>query len=307
MSRSYALFLLLGTFTLASSAQSAPLILASDDMPEGDDEMPEGDDPAQDEEDPPAKRTTKPLERAQKVETMPDGEEDEIPPESSSPSLVTIAPAAPCSIPPRSEGYLQAHLERARSIDLHGVDAEVRVVEGRGSCIAQVEVAIAVEAGCDLTMRFEQESGGVFSLASLRFNASNCSELAGLKRGRYLLHQGDAELTLSGEEDGTCMPRGELRIQGSLVVKNTHSEFAIDLDGMRVRGDFQMHVDETIACRKRRHSAPVTLSSDRPALSRGPIWPWVAGSAGVLAVGGATTWYLMTRSPATGALTLQIQ
>ncbi len=304
MALRFPVLLLLSGLALPLSAIAAPLILASDEMPDGDDEMPDGDDEMPDGED---ASNAAPQANDQSDE-MPDGEEDAPPAETvQSPSLVAVPPPAPCSVPALAEGYLQAHLDRARSIDLHGVDATVQVVEGRGECIAQVQVAIAVENNCDLSMRFEQEANTTFSLASLRFNAESCSELTGLEPGRYLLHQGDAELRLNGNVAGACMPKGDLSIKGRLVVKKSNTQFDIHLDGLRVRGDFAMHVDETIGCRERRRAAPVTLSSDRPKVRQLKVWPWLVGGAATLAVGGGAAWYLMTRSPATGSLTLQIQ
>ncbi len=300
----FSLYLLFGALAWPLPTLAAPVILASDDMPAGDDEMPDGDDEMPDGEDaansmPPAAETN---------DEMPDGEEDVAPEEpAQSPSLVAVPAPAPCSVPALSQGYLQAHLDRARSIDLHGVEANVKVVEGRGECIAQVQVSIAVQNNCDLSMNFEQEDDRSFSLASLRFNAQSCSELIGLEPGRYLLHQGDAQLRLNGEVAGACMPKADLSIKGRLAVKKGDEQFDLHLDGLRVRGDFAMHVDETIGCRERRRSAPVALSSDRPRVRRLRVWPWLVGGAATLTVGGVTAWYLLTRTPPTGSLTLQIQ
>ena len=60
-----------------------------------------------------------------------------------SPSLVAVPPTPKCSLPARSEGYLQAQLDRPRSLDLHGLTASVHL-EGDEGCIGQAEVTIGL-------------------------------------------------------------------------------------------------------------------------------------------------------------------
>jgi hypothetical protein len=288
---------------VGSTAQAyAPLVFAADDfdddeMPEGDDDMPEGDEADEAEVAEPPKASD---------DEMPVGDESEDLAKNE-PTLVAVPPAPKCSLPPRSEGYLQAHLERPRSLDLHGLDAEVSVVEGQDSCLAEVEVTIPLAVGCSLSMRFSQQQGRIFDIASLRLDANNCAELIGVEPGRYLLHQGSALLELSGEAAGACMPQGLARISGSLVVKQGSSELPIDLDGLRLSGDFKMLVDETLSCRRKRRAAPIQLSSDKRRLTKSSVIPWIAGGSAVIISAAAVTWYLLEGQPEYGSLTLQIR
>jgi hypothetical protein len=289
----------------SSTAQAyAPLLFATDDFPEGDDEMPEGDDKMPEGDDPGERQTAKP--QKANDDEMPMGDENE---ESASPEPTLVAvPAAPkCSLPPRSEGYLQAHLERPRSLDLHGLDAQVNVIEGQDACLAEVEVTIPLAIGCSLAMRFRQQQGRNFDVVSFRLDANECAELNGVEPGRYLLHQGNALLVLSGEPAGDCMPQGLARISGSLVVKQGNSELPIDLDGLRLSGDFKVLIDEALSCRRKRRAAPIQLSSDRRRPTKSSIIPWVAGGSAVLAGAAAITWYLLESQPEYGSLTLQIR
>ena len=146
-------------------------ILASDEMPEGDDEMPDGDDDMPEGSDEP------PMPAG--ADEMPDGEPDEPAPQPS-PTLVAVPPAPMCSQPPRAEGYIQAELERPRSVDLHGLATEVRLIEGSEGCIGQAEVSIRLAKGCSLTMSFEQVDERRLEIQSMRLNAQSCSELARL-------------------------------------------------------------------------------------------------------------------------------
>ncbi len=277
-----------------SISHAIPPILASDDMPEGDDDMPDGDDemPAGNDE-------------PNSNDTMPPGEEDDLPPTTNSPGLVAVPPAALCSLPARSEGYLQVQLDRPRSLDLHGLEAQVQLVEGDERCIGQVEVTIGLEPDCSLTMSFDQVNNRDFDLESLRLNANQCGELVGLPRGRYLLHSGNASLKLTGNQKRSCMTQGQLSITGELVIKRGRESLPLNLDGLRVKGDFSVLIDRTIGCRESRRSAPITLSSDRRRAK--VIWPWIAAGVGGAAVAGTLTWYLLTQAQGTGTLTLQIQ
>jgi len=297
------LFALALPLTVGAPAHAHLPIIASDDMPEGEDEMPEGDDamPEGDEEPSQTIRT-----RAEPADEMPEGEEDPEPVRAN-PSLVAVPAAPSCSFAPRSEGYLQADLDRARSLDLHGLEAQVELIEGDEGCMAQAQITITLEAGCSLTMSFDQTTGRQFRLETMRLNASNCGELVGLEPGRYLLHQGDASMKLRGEAEQTCMPKSDLTIRGSIVLKKGRSEVPLNLDDLRIKGDFPVMIDRTLGCREARRAAPITLSSDR-LKRRSPLpWAWIAGGAGISALGGAATWYLLTQTERTGTLTLQIQ
>jgi hypothetical protein len=282
-------------------------LLAADDMPEGEDDMPEGDDVMPEgEEEPTEPKQSKPKQRPRLVEEMPPGEEDREPIRTS-PSLVAVPPAPPCSLGPRSEGYLQADLDRPRSLDLHGLETQVELTEGDVGCIGQAQITITLESGCSLRMTFEQVSGRQFRLETMRLNADNCGELVGLKPGRYLLQSGDASLRLRGEAEQSCMPKSDLTISGSIILKKGRNEVPLNLDDLRIRGDFPILVDRTMGCRETRRAAPIELSSDRPKRRGGVPWPWIAGGVGASALGGAAAWYLLTRTESTGTLTLQIQ
>jgi hypothetical protein len=288
------LLLSLGTLAAPSAAQVPHRYAAEDDMPSGEDEMPSGDDEMPTGEDELPQGDDQPADTDATLNNAP------------SPKLVAVEPAPACSMPPRSEGYVQVQLERSRSLDLHGVDAVVTLTEGGDGCVALAEVTVQLSSGCGIAMRFEQEQERMFSLSSFRFNAESCAELAGLSRGRYVLEDGNARLELSGDAQGACMPRGTLRIEGQLSLTKGQDRIAVALDGMRVRGDFPVVSDAALGCRRRATATPVTLNSDRQPRTRS-IWPWVAGGTGLAATAGAITWYVLTRSPATGSLTLEIQ
>jgi len=289
--------------TLGAPAFAHLPIIASDDMPEGEDEMPEGDDVMPEGEEEPSQpiRT-----RAEFLDEMPEGEED-LQPTRANPSLVAVPPAPSCSFAPRSEGYLQADLDRARSLDLHGLEAQVQLTEGDEGCIGQAQITITLETGCSLTMTFDQVTGRQFRLETMRLNANNCGELVGLEPGRYLLHQGDASMKLRGEAAQTCMPKSDLTIRGSIVLKKGRSKVSLNLDDLRIKGDFPVMIDRTLGCREARRAAPIKLSSDRPKRHTALPWGWIAGGVGASALGGAATWYLLTQTESTGTLTLQIQ
>jgi len=293
------LLCLCGTMAPATSHAILP-ILASDDMPEGDDDMPDGDDEM-------PRGSDEPSSPIQTDDGMPPGEEDDIPPTTDSPRLVAVPPAAICNSPARSEGYLQVQLDRPRSLDLHGLEAQVQLVEGDERCIGQVEVTIGLEPDCSLTMSFDQVNDRDFEIESLRLNANQCAELVGLPRGRYLLHSGNASLKLEGTPKRSCMTQAQLSITGELIIKRGRKSLPLNLDGLRVKGDFSVLVDRTIGCRESRRSAPITLSSDRPRRQAKIIWPWIAAGVGGAGVAGTLTWYLLTQAQSTGTLTLQIQ
>ena len=274
-------------------------ILASDEMPEGDDEMPDGDDDMPEGSDEPP--------MPDGADEMPDGEPDEPPPQPS-PTLVAVPPAPMCSQPPRAEGYIQAELERPRSVDLHGLATEVRLIEGSEGCIGQAEVSLRLAKGCSLTMSFEQVGERRLEIQSMRLNAQSCSELPGLRPGRYLLHSGDAAMRWRGTLEPSCAPDADLTIGGEVVVKSGRNELALRLDGLRVRGDFAVSTDRTLACASPRRSAPIRLSSDRPRrVPHTRVWPWVAAGVGTAALAGGLSWYVYDQMNQTGSLTLQIQ
>ena len=244
--------------TMTPSISEAVLpVLASDEMPEGDDEMPDGDDEM-------PIGSDEPNRPPESEDDMPPGEEEDVAPAMDSPSLVAVPPTPKCSLPARSEGYLQAQLDRPRSLDLHGLTASVQLLEGDEGCIGQAEVTIGLQANCSLTMSFSQVSDRNFEIESLRLNANQCAELVGLSPGRYLLNSGNASLKLEGESQRSCMSQARLTIEGELSVKRDREILPLNLDGIRVKGDFPVLVDRTIGCRQTRRSAPITLSSDRP-------------------------------------------
>ncbi len=283
------------------SARGATLpLLASDEMPEGDDEMPDGDDEMPMDGD---ESSSSP----EAEDAMPPGEEEELTPSIHSPSLVAVPRAPLCSVPARSEGYLQAQLDRPRSLDLHGLEARVQLLEGDEGCIGQAEVTIGLEADCSLTLSFNQVSDRQFEIESVRLNANQCAEFVGLAPGRYLLHSGNASLQLEGENQRSCMSQAQLIIAGELSVKRGREVLPLNLDGVRVKGDFPVLVDRTIGCRETRRTEPITLSSDRPRRQSKAIWPWIAAGVGGAGVAGTLTWYLLTQAQSTGTLTLQIQ
>ena len=287
--------------TLSPSISGAALpVLASDAMPEGDDEMPDGDDEM-------PMGSDEPSNPPGADDVMPPGEEEDVAPAAESPSLVAVPPAPVCSLPARSEGYLQAQLDRPRSLDLHGLEAQVQLLEGDEGCIGQAEVTIGLETDCSLTMSFNQVSDQNFEIESLRLNANQCSELVGLAPGRYLLNSGNASLKLEGESQRSCMSRAQLTIAGELSVKRGREVLPLNLDGVRVKGDFPVLIDRTIGCRESRRSAPITLSSDRARRRSKVLWPWIAAGVGGAGVAGTLTWYLLTQIQSTGTLTLQIQ
>ena len=290
---------LFAALTPAASDAQVP-ILASDEMPEGDDEMPDGDDEMPMAEDQPSIAP-------ETDDDMPPGEEEDVAPITDSPSLVAVPTVPMCSLPARSRGYLQAQLERPRSMDLHGLEARVQLVEGDEGCIGQAEVTIGLEADCSLTMTFNQVSDRNFEVDSLRLNANQCAELVGLTPGRYLLHSGNAVLKLEGEAGRSCMPQGQLSIAGELAVKRGRQIVPLSLIGVRVKGDFSVLVDRTIGCREARQVAPIILSSDRRRRQGKVLWPWIAAGVGGAGVAGTVTWYLLTQVQSTGSLTLQIQ
>ena len=294
-------------FVLCLSAIVMPLpsdaalpILAFDDMPEGDDEMPDGDDDM-----PAGSDESGTVDEAD--DAMPPGEEDDEPPANESPSLVAVPPVPLCSLPARSEGYLQAQLDRPRSLDLHGLVAKVQLVEGDEGCIGQVEVTLGLGDDCSLTMSFDQTSGRAFEIESLRLNAMQCAELVGLNPGRYLLHSGNASLELEGESQRSCMSQAQLMVSGELMLKRHRDTLPLRLDGVRIKGDFPILIDRTIGCRATRQFAPIALSSDRPRRRGKTLWPWIAAGVGGAGVAGTLTWYLLTQMQSTGTLTLQIQ
>jgi hypothetical protein len=155
-------------------------------------------------------------------------------------------------------------------------------------------------------MRFEQGGSGHYDLVSFRFLAKNCAELAGIAPGRYLLHAGSADLTLSGSPEADCLPQGLLRIAGRLVIKMGRHEIDVDLDGIRIRGDLKTAVDEGLQCRTQRRAAPLRLSSDTRPSKRG-IWPWVGGGLGTAALVGGATWAWLYWSDPPGSLTIQLR
>ena len=285
--------------TPSISGASLP-ILASDAMPEGDDEMPDGDDEM-------PVGSDEPSSPSEADDFMPPGEEEDVAPAAESPSLVAVPPAPTCSLPARSAGYLQAQLDRPRSLDLHGLKARVQLLEGDEGCIGQAEVTIGLDTDCSLTMSFNQVNDRNFEIESLRLNANQCSEFVGLAPGRYLLNSGNASLKLEGESQRACMSQAQLKIAGELTVKRGREVLPLNLDGVRIKGDFPVLVDRTIGCRESRRSAPITLSSDRARRRSKALWPWIAAGVGGAGVAGTLSWYLLTQIQSTGTLTLQIQ
>ena len=95
--------------------------------------------------------------------------------------------------------------------------------------------------------------------------------VVGLSPGRYLLNSGNASLKLESESQRSCMSQARLTIEGESASKDREI-LPLNLDGIRVKGDFPVLIDRTIGCRERTISAD--HAEQRPtAPPKQVIWP----------------------------------